>query len=169
LGRCSPGLTNSNQPAFDDARADGIANRSLTDPVPLEDDVAGMASYLGGIPAFAAKPIWITEFGISWAFNGYSLQSIGCSNSFCYAPPVGTPTSVSYGTAGVSSFLTGFTTWRKANGPTLRIQRWFLYVDWGRPESYMTVYAGIDAMTDAGSTAELSPAGVAYRTASASP
>jgi hypothetical protein len=144
-------------------------NKSLTDPTGLENDITGMSQYLSGIPAHQVKPIWVTEFGIIWAFNGYSIVTGGCPNGTCYAPPAGTPTSVSYDSAGVTSFLTNFTTWLKTTGSTLRVQKWFLYTSYGVPESYMTTYAGISAMTGSSSGAILSPYGQNYRSAASSP
>ena len=145
-------------------------NHSLTDPTPLENDITGMSTYLTGIPAQATKSIWVTEFGIIWAFNGYSITSTGCPAApSCFAPPIGTPTSVSYDSAGVTSFMNGFTTWAKAKGPAIRLQKWFIYIASGTPESYMTTYAGISTMTDSGPTAVMTTYGQLYQSEAMSP
>jgi hypothetical protein len=146
-----------------------FANHSLTNPAGLESDISGMSSYLGGIPALAAKPIWITEFGILWAFNGYSIVSGGCPVGTCYAPPAGTPTSVSYDTVGVASFINSFSTWMKTTGQTLRVQKWFLYTSFGQPEPYMTTYAGISVVENINAGAPLSTSGQIYRQQSLTP
>jgi hypothetical protein len=126
----------------------------------VETDLTSFSTYLGAIPADASKPVWVTEFGIIWAYQGWTIVSSGCANPpGCFAP------TGNYDTSGVASYLNSLLPWLERNSTpqTLRIMKWFAYTDYGHAEPYATTYTGIDFLTDDSSTATASQLGQIYQ------
>ncbi len=124
----------------------------------VENDLTSFSSYLGGISAEASKSIWLTEFGIIWAYQGWDFTPSGCSTPPSCVAPTG-----SYDSTGVTNYLSSIVGWLTSSGSAARYDRWFAYISYGSPEPYATTYAGISFMTDASAAAGLSPAGTLYR------
>ena len=145
----------------------------MVDPMLAENDIKSMSTYLATLPTEAKKPIWDTEFGILWAYDGidFNAPSNSCvtpskdsqGNSYCIAP-VG-----QYDQAAVTAWMNQFVGWLAANASTYRLQRWFLYTSFGQPEPYATTYGGVNVVQGAAAGAELSPSGQLYRQWSLTP
>jgi hypothetical protein len=136
---------------------------NATDINAVKQDLAGFSNYLAGISSEAGKPIWVTEFGIVWASAGYpNVVQGGCARPFdsqgdCFA------STGPYDSSGVAAYINQVVGWFATNGPTYRLERWFLYESFGIPEPYATTYEGISLLTDSTSSATLTQFGQAYR------
>jgi len=131
---------------------------NATDIATDEQEIASFSTYLAGIPAHAAKPIWITEMGILWAYPGWTPVSSGCA-----APPNCIAPTGTYDTAGVVNFLNQFIPWLKSNSSTYRLGKWFVYVSYGMPDPYQTQYGGISLLADTSPSPALTQPGEAYQ------
>ncbi len=129
----------------------------MTNAVTVEQQVSGLANYLAAIPADAGKPIWLTEFGILWAFDGYTGATTGCADAPNCLAPVG-----SYDQAAVDAFLTTLLPWLQANSSTYNLQKWFVYIASGQPEPNMTAFGGIALLTSLTTDATLTESGQIY-------
>src|SRR5206468_3315693 len=49
----------------------------MVDEAPLESDLLAMRADLDAIPSERGKPIWVTEFGVVWGYEGYAVQQVG--------------------------------------------------------------------------------------------
>ncbi|HLZ07414.1 MAG TPA: glycosyl hydrolase, partial [Chloroflexota bacterium] len=137
----------------------------MTDPAQQEGDIGAMSAYLGAIPASASKPIWLSEFGVLWAYDGFNYMPNGsCQAGTNCIGPIGP-----YDQAAVTSWMNSFDGWLAANAATKRMQRWFLYTSFGLPEPYATVYGGVSVVTSINPGAPLSPSGEIYRQQSLMP
>jgi hypothetical protein len=131
---------------------------NANDLASLERDILGFSTYLAGVPAQASKPVWVTELGILWAYPGWNPVSSGCAAAPNCIAPIG-----AYDSASVASFLDQILTWLTTNSAAYRLQKWFLYINYGQAESYATTYAGISLLTDSTSSATLTQFGQIYR------
>jgi hypothetical protein len=113
----------------------------MTNATIVEQQITGFSAYLGAISADQAKPIWLTEFGVIWGYDGYQGVSTGCAQgSGCIAP------TGSFDTTAVTSYLNTLLPWFASAGPSYRLNRWFLYTTIGSPEPYATTYTGISLL-----------------------
>lgn len=94
-------------------------------------------------------PIWLTEFGTLWGYEGANWGS-------GRAVPVG-----SYRTDLLSEYLDRLLGWLVRNGAEYRVERWYLYATTPPPEPYTDVVGGI-TLLQSGSMA-LTPLGAKYR------
>jgi Glycosyl hydrolase catalytic core len=123
----------------------------------VEDQLTGLRAYLDAVPGLTATPIWDTELGTHWGYDGLVWRDDGTGTIKAY--PVG-----SYRTDLVASYLQNLVGWLMQNSSQLGIQRWFLYTSYqADPEGWETVYAGIDLMTGYDGGASLTPLGQVYR------
>jgi hypothetical protein len=128
----------------------------MTDVSTVEAQISEFSDYLAAIPADATLPVWLTEFGVIWGYDGFQGVSSGCATSpSCFAP------TGSFDTTAVSTFLNGLVAWLATSGPQYRIDRWFVYTTVGSPEPYATTYAGISLFSSGTLTAD----GQSYRDA----
>jgi hypothetical protein len=116
--------------------------------------ITGLREWLNARPAQAGKPIWVTEFGVQWAYDQRDMTGGGC-----VPKPAGT-----YDTAGVQGFLTTMYDWLDANADALNIERWFQYV------AYQNIticngdsYGGVILLDGPGTDATLTEAGLLFR------
>ena len=134
-------------------------NVPMVDWLKARDDLQAFRSYLNG-KGYSATPIWVTEFGVIYA---YANPRLGSPDGTCRdITPCSQPSGL-YDQTAVNGYLNGFVGWLKTTGPSLRIDKWFLYVAYSDPEPYMTVYSGIAAMTTAGGDPNLSISGEVNR------
>jgi hypothetical protein len=64
----------------------------------------------------------------------------------------------------MESYMQSVVGWLMQNSDRLRIERWFIYTNYqADPESWESVYAGIDLTTGSGPDAALTPLGRLYR------
>ena len=116
-----------------------------------------MREYLDGIPGQAGKPIWVTEVGLYWGFDGLAIIPDG-QGGYLF---LGTG---EYHQAEVLDYLTTVFDWLEANSATMNIQRWFLfasYADLVTPNA--SASAGLTLFDAPGVGAALTPTGELFR------
>jgi hypothetical protein len=122
-----------------------------------QNDLEALHDYLQSIPEHAGKPIWLTEFGIIWAFDGAESLTFDGANQI---RPAG-----AYATEQVDDNLGALVDWLRAQGPRLNIRRAFLYATRPPAEPYASVAAGITLFDGPGTGGQLTATGRAYRDA----
>ncbi len=129
------------------------------------DQLAGLRQYLNGSSAHSSKPIWVTEFGVIWGYDGY--QGIGnseCSDGSNCLGPTG-----SYRTDLIKDYMNGLLGWLNTNSDSQNIQKWFIYTSYGWPEPYSSVYGGISLFDNDTSAGWLNELGMLYAQLAGSP
>ena len=128
------------------------ANASL-----VEDQLQEFRTYLDAVPGLTGAPIWDTELGTHWGYEG--LQWRNDSSGVTKAYPTG-----AFRTDLLLGYMQQVIGWLQANGPALQINRWFLFASHvATPEPWETVYGGIDLLDGDGPNAQLTPFGQLYR------
>ncbi len=118
----------------------------MTNSSIVEQQITGMSNYLATIPSEANKPIWLSEYGVLWGYDGLQAVSSGCASApNCFAP-IG-----AYDTAATNAYLNTLIPWMQTTGAQYRLQRWFLFTTIGSAESFATTYPGISLMDSTGS------------------
>jgi hypothetical protein len=130
----------------------------MTDAPTVEAQVAGFADYLTTVPSEQRKPVWVSEFGIIWAYPGFNSVTSGCAAApACIAP------SGAYATGAVSSFLNDVLGWLSGNAARYRLERWFLYTTYPVPDAYATAFGGVALVDGTAAGGTLSNFGQIYR------
>jgi hypothetical protein len=122
----------------------------------VEDQLVEFRQYLDARPAMAGMPIWDTEVGTEWGFDGivWLPDTSGATKAF----PIG-----SYDADKLLAFMTDFLSWLATNGPSMRIDRWFMYCSYSGPQPFATVYGGINLFDGDLAGARLTTFGQRYR------
>lgn len=150
----------------------GIHTYSITwDQLPMVNaardiqQLQELRRYLSSQTAERQKPIWLTEFGVIWGFEGYQFVGDGeCANrSHCLGPEGRFRDDL------IAAYLNTLLDWLTANADGHNIERWFLYTSYGGREPYASTYAGISLLTAGGTDAVLSAFGEQYRHAVGQP
>ncbi len=111
--------------------------------------------YLDSTAATRGKPIWLTEFGVVWGYDGLEWQKT----------EAGTYTAVTRGTYRqdlLEKYLTGTLDWLGNNAARLKIDRWFLFASYGEPEGFSDIFGGISLFDNSTPGANLSAFGRIY-------
>lgn len=126
----------------------------------VRDQITGMRAWINlNVPELASKPIWITEIASHWAYSSWQTvngrQTIG----------PGLDWDRDYLWNDMELYIANLFGWLKANGPALRVDRWFLNVAYVniREEVKTHAYAGIYLFESGNSGAPLNQLGRAYR------
>src|SRR5207248_9072044 len=117
-------------------------------PLPMIDAPGDQAQLIATRQWLDAKglalPIWLTEFGVLWAYDGvdwqplsYSVRCTGPDQGRC-AVPVG-PRRTDL----LNDYLDQMFRWLTTTGQTRRIERWFVLADHPQPEWWGTGRRGI--------------------------
>ncbi|MGI8552113.1 MAG: glycosyl hydrolase [Dehalococcoidia bacterium] len=123
----------------------------------VEEQLRAFRSYLDLIPAFAGSPIWDTEFGTIWGYDGLEWRDEG--NGVVRAYSVG-----DYRSDLLLEYMQEVCTWLVENGPALHVDRWFFYVSYADGhEPWESVYGGINLLDGPGADARLTSFGQLYR------
>jgi hypothetical protein len=83
------------------------------------DQIIEMRKYLDNIPSQQGKPIWITEFGLHWGWDGMDFDVEGCNSP----TPAG-----EYQTELVIEYLRTVFDWLETNSDSQNIERWFTVI-----------------------------------------
>lgn len=118
-------------------------------------EVAAFREYLSTLPEGGAKPIWVTEFSVVWAYDGIQWKSAG-SDSLAY--PVGALREDR-----LKDYLEGMVSWLRSNAQPLNIQRWFLFSSHPYREPWAAESGGLVLVQGAGPSAYLTRVGALYR------
>jgi hypothetical protein len=129
-------------------------NLPTTDAPLAIAQVADMRTYMSGLPAHSAKPIWITELGLLWGYDQINL------NGFC---PAGT-----YQTSAVVAYFNALYAWLGANAESKNIEKWFVFKSYHNlTECNESAYAGASLFNGSEPGATLSATGQAFKDAAA--
>lgn len=123
----------------------------------MEDQLLEFRSYLDAIPTLQGAPIWDTEVGTAWGYDGLEWREQAPGQYVAY--PQG-----AYRTDLLLNYLGDFVGWLSDNGPALNIQRWFVFASYVPvPEPWESVYGGLQLTDGPGPQAHLTPLGELYR------
>lgn len=118
--------------------------------------VRRLRAYLDADPATRGRPIWVTELGVIWGFEGYeAYQSL---DGAARLRPVG-----AWRGDAVAAYLDQLLAFFAREGRALRVERWFVFANVAYREPYADAPAGIALLEDASSTAALTPLGQIMR------
>jgi hypothetical protein len=117
--------------------------------------IRSLSNYMLSKPAYASKPIWITEFGLHWGWDDWSWPD-ECNGL--------TKPSGSYQTEAVKQYLREVFTWIDDNASARNIEKVFLlstYIDISACNS--SQYAGLKLFNDDTAGSGLTEIGTFYR------
>ena len=128
----------------------------------VADQLSEFREYINSeVPEHANTPIWVTEVASHWAYSKLGFH-----------PTQGTliiPTDLDpiddYQWDAMEGYVVGLLDWLRANGPSLKIEKWFFYrahVDTVSQVAFDS-YAGLYFFQDAGAGAALNQIGQVYR------
>jgi hypothetical protein len=119
----------------------------------VADQAIGLRAFLATVPGHADTPIWITEVASHWAYD-----EVGWVNSNLAIPD--TP----YRWDLMTEYIENLFSWFQSNGPTLKIDRWFLYRGYIEIANHAKYgYAGIYLFETGDTGAAMTPVGEVYR------
>lgn len=126
-----------------------------TDADHVRRELVALRAYLDGDPAQRGKPIWVTELGVLWGYDGlvWTEESPGVWKAL----PVG-----AYREDLLEAWLSGLLDWLESEGRALGVERWFLYSSSPQPEPYSPVGSGVYLLDGQGSGAGLTRTGLLY-------
>lgn len=99
------------------------------------DQIQSARAWLDAQPTLANTPIWITEFGVIFGYDGYSVTQ---SNGQSMISPVGP-----FRQDLVNGYVGDMVSFLTSQGPDLNVQRWFIFSALAAREPYQTTYAGV--------------------------
>jgi hypothetical protein len=116
--------------------------------------VRALRTYLDGIPEQAGKPIWLTEFGVIWAYE--SMEWFQHNGAWDFRPAGAFRDDL------LEAWLVETLTWLETDGVALGVERWFLFAS-SRPPGEPW-YHGIELLQpdESGTGWTLTPLGHLY-------
>lgn len=112
-------------------------------------------TYLDSTPATRGKPIWLTEFGIVWGFDGLEWQKTE-SGAYTALPKGSLRQDL------MEKYLSDKLDWLENNATRLKIDRWFVFTSYGVTESFSNFFGGISLFDSSTPTANLTAFGRIY-------
>ena len=94
-------------------------NLPMIDPAFLPRQVTALREYLDAIPGQAGKPIWVTEFGVVWAYE--ALRWVELEGVVNIVPARAFRQDL------LHHWLQETVTWLETTGVSLGVERWFLF------------------------------------------
>lgn len=132
-------------------------NLPTDNAVQMEDQISAFRAYLDAVPGLAGAPIWDTEAGAHWGYEGLQWKDDGSGTVKAF--PVG-----AFRTDLLLGYMQNLLTWMSTNGPALHLDHWFFFVtSMPSPEPWETVYGGINLLDGTGPNASLTPFGQLYQ------
>ena len=107
----------------------------MLDPTDDQAQITTMRAGLDAAPALRGKPVWLTEFGVIWAYEGMQWQTVGGAYR---AVPTG-----AYRSDLLRDYFNTTLDWLDANSTRLNVQRWFVYTSYGTPEPFTNTFTGL--------------------------
>ena len=117
--------------------------------------IQAMRTYLDANPDTRNKPMWLTEFGVIWGYDGLGFTKDANGNQ--KAVPQGT-----LRTDLITQYFNDTLTWLKANALRLNLARWFIYTSYGLPEPFTDTFSGISLVDGTSPQANLTDYGKIY-------
>ena len=125
----------------------------MIDSTFLPAQVTAMRTYLDSIPGQAGKPIWLTEFGVVWAYD--DMQWIEQNGEYVLAP------AGEFREDLLEAWLQDTLTWLETEGRAESVARWYLFASSAPPDEPW--YQGIQLVqADETGTLSLTPLGQTY-------
>lgn len=115
-----------------------------------------LRGYLDTSPGERGKPIWLTEFGVIWGYDGLKWEKDAKGN--WKALPMGR-----YRTDLLNNYLEDSLNWLESNALRLNLGRWFLFTTYGLPEQFSDNFNGLALFEGVGAGSPLSPFGQTYQ------
>ena len=104
--------------------------------------IENLRTYLDRVPALRSRPIWLSEFGVVWGYEGIDWQP--SPNGGWTARPQG-----KFRADLIEQYISTSLDWLEANADRLHLDRWFIFTSLGEPESFSPgTFAGV-ALFDA--------------------
>jgi hypothetical protein len=120
------------------------------------EQLEALRDYLNSLTSEKGKPIWLTEFGVIWGYDGLAWDKDEKGNN--RAIPNG-----SFRQDLLSAYLTDSLTWLESNATRLNIGRWFIYTTYGQPENFSNAFNGLALFEGVQPGTPLSSFGKIYR------
>lgn len=117
--------------------------------------IQGLRTFLDANADTKAKPIWLTEFGVIWGYDGLSWKKD--ANGNWRALPSG-----QLRTDLITNYLNTDLNWFVANATAMHLDHWFLYTSYGLPETYTDTFSGISLLDSNTPQANLTNYGQLY-------
>ncbi len=115
-----------------------------------------LRGYLDSLSTERGKPIWLTEFGVVWGFDGLEWQQDAQKNWM--ALPRGT-----YRSDLIGAYLEDTLGWLENNAERLNIGRWFVFSSYAYIEPFSNTNHGMALFEGIGAEASLNSFGQIYR------
>lgn len=117
--------------------------------------IQALRSFLDANADTKAKPIWLTEFGVIWGYDGLSWKK-DANGNWRVLPAGQLRTDL------ITNYLTNDLNWFEANAIAMHLDRWFLYTSYGLPEAYTDTFSGISLLDGNSPQARLTNYGQLY-------
>ena len=131
-------------------------NPPMTDVFVLQAQLEGLRAYLDTIPAHRDRPIWLTEFAIIWGYDDWEFAE-GQNGELLVAPAGRFRRDL------IGDFLGKALDWLETRGQRLRVERWFVFADYGIPDPIFTTFAGISLLESPDARSDLTRLGRIFR------
>ncbi len=112
-------------------------------------------AYLDSTPSTRGKPIWLTEFGVVWGYDGLEWQKM--ADGSYTALPRGT-----FRQDLMENYLSSMLDWLENNAARLKLERWFVFTSYGEAEGFSNYFGGISLFNNSSPTANLTAFGRIY-------
>jgi hypothetical protein len=112
-------------------------------------------AYLDSTESTRGKPIWLSEFGVVWGFEGLEWQKT--ADDVWNALPRG-----AYRQDLLEKYLSDTLDWLENNSARLKIERWFLFTSYGEAEGFSRTFGGISLFDSSSPAANLTAFGRIY-------
>lgn len=111
-------------------------NLPMVDAAHVKRELAAFRGYLDAIDGQRGKPIWVTELGLIWGYDGVSWRE--------EAPGVWKASAVgAYRDDLIEAYLNDVLDWLETDGQALGIERWFVFGAGPSIERYAAVPTGL--------------------------
>ena len=118
--------------------------------------IQNLRSYLDKVAELRNRPIWLSEFGVVWGYDGIQWQA-GADGNYT-AQPRG-----QFRKDLIEQYLTASLDWLEVNADRLKIERWFVFTSLGEPEGFSpTTFAGLALFDNPSPTLNLTNFGRLY-------
>lgn len=112
-------------------------------------------NYLNSTENFKDKPIWLSEFGVIWGYDGLEWHKNEAGSY--QALPKG-----QFRQDLLEGYLTDSLNWLEKNALRLNLARWFLYTSYGEPEPFSNTFGGLSLFDSASPRAAFTSFGRIY-------
>ncbi len=118
-------------------------------------EIEAFRRYLNRFEEQRLKPIWLTEFGTVWAFEGFRTETVDGQSTIV---PIG-----AYRDDLVIEYVDAMAAWLTGRGTQIGVERWFIYASYGPPEPYASESGVLSLYNGPTADTGLTSVGAAYR------